>query len=231
MKVLVGVIFLLTTLCNCWAAEDSKYNFTWLDPDKEVYVLQNRKFRKDGKFSFSALGGITTSGAFADAKVAQFRAGYFFQEDWGIELLYSKNFSEVNDNYNAIRQSGTAAFVRKGVGYYGGMLKWSPFYAKINTFNKIFYFDWIFGLGIASFTDENNMEEMRANPTQNWLEETHTGIVWNTGLRFYVTEAWSVRMDLTTIHYEAIRYAKDESDDQQTYFSNYDLLVGINYSL
>ena len=31
------------------ANEKSVYEFSWLDKDKEIYVLQNRKFRKVGK--------------------------------------------------------------------------------------------------------------------------------------------------------------------------------------
>ena len=27
-------------------SSDEEYNFKWLDPDKKVYVLQNRKYRK-----------------------------------------------------------------------------------------------------------------------------------------------------------------------------------------
>src|SRR4051794_4020142 len=39
----------------------SDYNFSWLDPDKKVYVLQNRKFLKAKHFIFSVTGGLAPS--------------------------------------------------------------------------------------------------------------------------------------------------------------------------
>lgn len=38
-----------------FSSEKSVYDFEWLDDDKEIYVLQNRKYRKDGKFNLSLL--------------------------------------------------------------------------------------------------------------------------------------------------------------------------------
>ena len=48
------VVFIaLTTLAQ--AADDDEYNFSWLDPDKKIYVLQNRKYRKAGRVMFSGM--------------------------------------------------------------------------------------------------------------------------------------------------------------------------------
>ena len=38
------------------------------------------------------------------------------------------------------------------------MLLWAPFYGKINTFNKILYFDLFFGIGLATIGGKDNAE-------------------------------------------------------------------------
>src|SRR3989338_11308296 len=132
MKFLSGVTILwILVLClptapsPADAGENSTYSFSWLDPDKEVYVLQNRKFRKNGNFMMSAGGGMTLSGAFVDAKHLQGRAGYFFKEEWGLEGLYSHNQGKENSTANSVRNegnSGSAPFRRIVKNYYGATL-------------------------------------------------------------------------------------------------------------
>ena len=92
---LISLLFIYST--NIHSSEEDLYSFSWLDQDKEVYVLQNRKYRKDGSFYLSGGGGITTSGAFVNAFTLQTKVGYFFKEDWGLEFLFSKNFGKEND--------------------------------------------------------------------------------------------------------------------------------------
>ena len=104
-----------------------------------------------------------------------------FKEEWGIEGVYSQNFSSENSTAEAL-QAGLSVvpFIRKPVNYYGAMVLWAPFYAKLNAFNGIFYFDWIFGLGVASITDENNKSSFGTNKSssEEWMQETSTGVMW-----------------------------------------------------
>ncbi len=192
------------------AGEKDIYEFSWLDTDKEVYVLQNRKYRKAGKLHVNLGGGITTSGAFVDSTAIQGRAGFFFTEDLGLEGIYSKNFGKENATAKGVRASssgggtGVAPFRRIVDSYYGAMLLWSPFYSKINTFNKIVYMDWIFGLGYAQLKESNNKLRMQSiNFEGVETLETHSGILWSAGMKFYISESFSVRTDLTAIHYSA----------------------------
>ena len=81
----------------------------------------------------------------------------------GIELLYSKNSGKENDTAKAVRNSGGAGsipFRRIVDQYYGAYFLWSPFYAKINTFNKIIYLDWILGVGYANMSETNNRNDV-----------------------------------------------------------------------
>ncbi len=208
MKLLLCLAFVLALIPKIsTAAEGDTYNFTWLDPDKEVYVLQNRKFRKVKTVHLNAGYGVTTSGPFVDATSLQLRAGYFFSEDWGIEGIYASNSGEENDNAKAVRfsqGSGTTPFRRIVDNYMGGLVLWSPFYTKINTFNSIFYMDWIFGLGLAQLEETNNQLEI-TDGTNNKTPttETHTGLIWEVGLQTYLTESWAIRLDMTSVVYKA----------------------------
>lgn len=192
------------------AGEKDVYEFSWLDPDKEVYVLQNRKFRKANHLHVNVGYGLTTSGAFVDSSAIQARGGYFFTEDWGFEVLYSKNSGEENDTFKSVVAtvggSGTTPFRRIVQNYYGVMGLWSPFYTKINTFNKIAYMDWIFGLGYGQLTEQNNKTRFDNQGTINdnqITEESHSGILWTAAMKFYLDQTWSIRADFTGMYYSA----------------------------
>lgn len=77
------------------------------------------------------------------------------------------------------------------------MFVWSPFYNKINTFSKIVYMDWIFGLGYASLEQKNNKLRFTQGQVAEGVEtkETHSGIMWEAGMKFYLSEEFSIRLD------------------------------------
>ena len=211
------------------ANEKDVYEFSWLDPDKEVYVLQNRKFRKAGHLHLNVGGGITTSGAFVNATSLQGRVGYFMTEDFGFEGIFAKNSGSENNTALGVRNAGGAGskpFRRIVDNYTGAMILWAPFYSKINTFNKIVYMDWIFGLGYAQLKETNNQLEMVVPYPQTPTSETHSGVMWDIGLKFYLDESFSIRTDLTAIHYSA----KNITIAGTSYYSNFDATIGLGYA-
>ena len=233
MKSKLSTLFLLLSLIvssKVFANEKDIYEFSWLDPDKEVYVLQNRKFRKSDRLYVNVGWGMTTSGAFVDASAIQGRIGYFFSEDFGLEGLYSKNSGKENTTAAGIRTnsgSGSSTPFRRIVdSYSGAMVLWSPFYSKINTFNKIVYMDWIFGVGYGQLKEKNN----KLNVTTGGIDKTetsesHNGIMWEAGLKFYLDTSFSIRTDLTALHYKAISVAGTNQ-----YYSNFDATISLGYS-
>ncbi len=214
------------------AAEGDTYNFSWLDPDKEVYVLQNRKYRKNGKIYANVGAGLTTSGAFVSSSNLQGRFGYFFKEEYGVEFLYSSNSGEENETAKSVRNegsSGSVPFRRIVDSYYGAMFMWSPFYSKINTFNTVVYIDWLFGLGYANLTETNNRDEFingatSAVPTQ----ESHGGLMWQAAMKFYLNENFDIRVNLATVHYKAQKASV--SSTEEAWNTNYDLALSLGYS-
>jgi outer membrane beta-barrel protein len=234
MKNLVLILLSLIMSTAVLADEKSLYNFSWLDNDKEIYVLQNRKFRKDGSFYVGATAAYNLSQDFLTAYGGTFRAGYFFSEDWGVEGVFGANSSTENDSAKGVKQQGAIPFYRKIDSYTGAMLMWSPFYSKINTFNQVFYFDWMFGLGAASISTSDNRRlfDVPVNTNKSMTKESSIGALWNTGFRFYINQNWSLRLDITGLTYKADKATRQNSSNSKSsqLFTNYDLGLGLNYA-
>lgn len=49
---LVSIMLILLQMSNAYSGEENLYDFLWLDPDKSVYVLQNKTHEKKGSFYF-----------------------------------------------------------------------------------------------------------------------------------------------------------------------------------
>lgn len=216
------------------AGEQSVYDFSWLDKDKEVYVLQNRKFRKVMSPYLSLGSGITPSGAFVDSYYFQGRAGMFFQEEFGLEFLYTKASGEENETYKSVENinntgAGVSAFRRIVDNYWGVAFLWSPFYAKINTFNSIVYMDWVVGAGIGQLTEKNNKKAIQEGVAQADTSETHLGGFWETSLKFWVTQDWSVNFDLVAFYYQADKALDIKDENNKAFYSNYDLGLSLTY--
>lgn len=224
---------LIFTCSYLWAAENDLYDFSWLDKDKEIYVLQNRKFRKKETFHITAGYGMTTSGAFVDANAIQGRASYFFTEELGIEFLYSKNSGKENDTAKSVRNTGSGSgarpFRRIVDSYYGAMLTWAPFYSKINTFNKIIYLDIIFGLGAGKIEETNNRPEFELQgDTVETNTENHNALLWSFGTRFYLTERWSVQYNINGTHYKAKKAIPNTTTD--AWYQNVDMALSLGFN-
>lgn len=240
MKFLLFLI-LLTGICitnsfNAAASESSVYDFSWLDKDKEVYVLQNRKFRKNKRLYVGGLVGRQVNGAFINSNEASVHGGFFFREDWGFEVSYTLASGSTNATHDAVNEQGAAvAFYRKIDTSVSAMALWAPFYAKINTFNKIFYYDWMFGAGLANVTTLDNRNEFdQASPDSDKLtEETNTGLTWMSNFRFYITNNWSAELRVEGLHLNVDMVSEDVSnaDTTETRWNHYyDFKLGLNYT-
>lgn len=229
-----AISFLLLFSLKAYASEKSTYNFSWLDPDKEVYVLQNRKFRKNKKFSLSFGGGKTLSGPFVDSYHGQLRASYFFKEEWGVTVLYGKGSGSENDTAEGVRANGAIPFRRIVQDYQAILLNWSPFYSKMNTFNKVFYYDVIFGLGFGSISEENNRNAVNSNNLSlSFAEsaESHSALSFEVLMKFYITKNWSADLGILGMLYEAKNGAQDgSSSSKDIAYSHWDLTLGLGYT-
>lgn len=232
MKFIISLICLFSSV-QLVASEKNVYDFSWLDQDKEVYVLQNRKFRKNKKLYLGAMVGAQLNGAFIDSNEFSAHGGFFFKEEWGVEFAYTSASGSTNVTHDGVNEQGTQAYYRKIESSVGAMVLWAPFYAKINTFNKIFYYDWMFGAGAASVTTLDNRLEFGSSATSDLTSETVMAPTWMTNFRFYITQDWSAEMRFEGLHINADVARQDASNNERTekqWTHYYDFKLGLNYT-
>ena len=221
-------VLLFSNLQYSRAGEYSTYNFSWLDPDKEVYVLQNRKFRKKRRAFLSGGIGKGLSGAFVDSMQVQGRAGFFFKEEYGIGFIYSRNSSEENDTAKSLPQyAASNAFRRLVESYRGGMFLWSPFYSKANFFNQIFYYDFIIGLGYVELSEFNNRLAIdRRDPELPDKQESHMGPLIDLEMKFFITPRINTSLNVNSVYYQA-----PNGVGKEIWYNQWDLTINLGFML
>lgn len=227
--ILVALLLSLSFCLSSQATEKDVYDFKWLDPDKSVYVLQNKVYKKAKTWYADASFLKGLSSTYEDTKGFDIKGGYYFHEEWAVELYHTEYFHKNNENYvNIMRLNGTVPFVRHLNNATGALLIWSPFYGKINTFNRIYYFDWSFGAGVAKLNAESNINTVRDPLAPNYfVKEKYTAGVLKTELRFYLSKKVHIGIELRNSFYQAPSAANPGQKNLKT---NTDALFSIGYS-
>jgi len=223
------VILLFFMSLRVHAGEKSLYDFLWLDPDKKVYVLQNKLFKKEHSF-YADIGYLSNfTSKFQDTNGFALRTGYFIHEEWGLELYYNQYSNSNNSDWESIRAvNGADPFVRKMDKSFGAFVIWSPFYGKINTFNKIYYFDWSFGLGLGRVETQSNLKTVsNANLVSSFENESYNAVAWKTNLKFHLNESTHLGVEWVQHHYNAPSAKNPNTDLMRT---NQDLIFSIGWS-
>lgn len=214
------------------AGEKSLYDFLWLDPDKKVYVLQNKIYKKEHTF-YADLGYLSNfTSTFQKTQGFSGKAGFYVHEEWGIEAYYNGYSNADNENWNNVRNiNGADPFVRRLNDTYGAMVIWSPFYGKINTFNRIFYFDWSFGAGVAKINAESNRKTVDdTNLESKYDKESYTGAVWKTNVKFHLKENIHVGVEWMQHHYSAPGPNRNGKEGASKMRTNQDLIISVGFS-
>jgi len=88
LKITLLALFTAIMMINkAQAGEKSLYDFLWLDPDKKVYVLQNKLYKKEHSFFFDAGYLLNFTSKFQETSGFKINGGFYFHEEWGIELF------------------------------------------------------------------------------------------------------------------------------------------------
>lgn len=222
-----GLLLMLTK--NTHAGEKSLYDFLWLDPDKKVYVLQNKLYKKEHSV-YADIGYLANfTSKFQDTRGIAFRAGYYIHEEWGLELFYNQYSNSNNDDFRNVRLINEAEpFIRRLNSIYGAMVIWSPFYGKINTFNQIFYFDWSFGAGVSKINAESNIKTVtQGNVANKYEKETYSGAVLKTKVKFHLKENVHLGLEYMNTYYNAPGPKNPKSDKLRT---NTDVVLSVGFS-
>lgn len=229
MPLLLLLMLGLGSSLKVHAGEKNLYDFLWLDPDKQVYVLQNKVYQKKNSI-YADIGYLTNiTSKFQDTSGLQLRGGYYFTEEFALELNFHNYSNSNNDDYRNVRLINSAEpFIRRLNSTYGVYAIWSPFYGKINTFNKIFYFDWSFGVGYQRINAESNIDNVR-NPLvdSKYKKESYNGIGAKTNVKFHINEHTHVGIEYHNTYYRAAGPKNPNSKKMKT---NTDIVFSIGFS-
>ena len=226
---LIAIVMILMLTNRTYAGEESLYDFLWLDPDKKVYVLQNKLYKKEHSF-YLDVGYISNfTSKFQDTRGLAVKGGYYIHEEWGLELFYQQYGNSKNDDYRNVQLINEAVpFIRRPKRTYGAAVIWSPFYGKINTFNQIFYFDWSFGAGLAQVETQSNIKSVRIENARNsYKTEVYSGAILKTNFKFHINEKLHLGVEYMNTYYMAPGPKNPKSDKFRT---NTDLIFSIGFS-
>lgn len=195
IQMLKSIAFVVTLLgsVKSFSSQESLYDFLWLDPDKKVYVLQNKQYFKKNKYyiDLGYLRGLSSQ--FSDSSGGVLSGSYYFTDQWGVEFSYYHYKNKFNDDYKNVRNiNDTEPFVRELTSSLVAALKWSPFYGKINTFNKIIYFDLILSLGLSSLNTRANLDISDTNTNVPFEDENSIAGFSKVEVKAYVSKTWNL---------------------------------------
>ena len=229
---LLGSIVLAGSIQTANAAEEDLYDFLWLDQDKQVYVLQNKVFKKKGRFFVNAgyIMGLTSE--FQDTTGWHANFGFNFSEQLGVELMYNEYSNKDNATRTNLRSvTDQVPFERKLASSYALLLKYSPFYGKINTFNKIIYFDWSFGAGIGQLKSNSNALTVDlSNQEDTFKGEDYTAGFLKTSFEIHATERITIGTTLLRTIYKAPGPTVDGVAGTDKWRGNSDFILSVGFS-
>ena len=120
---------------------------------REIYVMQQRPFLKEGRFATTLYGGIIPNNIFEQYFPVGLRLNYYLMENVGIELSGSYAFArrpsvnEIVEDHDLVTAGdeegdGTILIGDTQLSHTTVGIKWSPVYGKFSLFdNRLFYFD------------------------------------------------------------------------------------------
>lgn len=166
----------------------------WAAKDDDLGVVQNRAFTKEKRFYGSLSTGPLINDEWIVGSINTLSLGYFFNEQWGLELGHKAGALKKNDGVDQIvmrngLQPDHNIFL-SSTSLYG---IWVPFYGKMSLLDrKIIYFDMQFALGVGQINYENQLD---ATETPN-VAQTTTGISFDIAQHFFFSNHFAVRVDL-----------------------------------
>ncbi len=210
---------------------EEDYDFSWLDPDKKIYVIQNRKYSKERRIELMLSLGLSLKGPYSDGSTLMGRGAYYFNDQWGASVVGMAQSNSKSDTLREL-QSVSTAFpgIRNVISFFGGSVIWVPSYGKMNLFNNILYIDWPIELGIASVSTETDLNTSVGRPAKI-TNTTHTGLYLSTGLKFFVSRQFAVRLDALGLYYSAPEIFKGDISDETKVYDNYCLSLGLSMHL
>jgi outer membrane beta-barrel protein len=218
---------------------EGEYDFSWLDPEKKIYVVQNRKYLKQNRLEVALSAGLGGGSTYRSTTTIMPRVIFYPSETFGISVFGGFNKNSENHNVSDLKLAGSEVkpAVRDVQSRIGASLMWMPFYGKVNLFNQILYLDWHFEAGVGQVATEIDLNK-DAKVDSPILEETsHFAFHWGTGQKFFITRNWAARIDFMAQYYKAPSGVNPGSTPIQTAAGtpevsndNYYVTIGASYT-
>lgn len=174
---------------NLFAADKSLYDFKWLDEGETVYVVQNKEYIKAKSFSLDLSYLTSDSSPYQDTTGFSATITYYLTENFSLDYTYKSYNNEDNSDLDNLREATTPSvkpIIRKIDSAQLIHFNWIPFYGKINTFNRIFFFDWGLGLGVGSFETQGNYKTFsQSNIPLTYEKSTDSGFNIRSYFKFF----------------------------------------------
>jgi outer membrane beta-barrel protein len=213
---------------SSWSDASDEFHFNWLDPDKKITVLQNRKYKKENRLLLSASGGMARSSPYRTTYVVDPRAAFYFAEQLGFEAFYTVCFNQENTYFANLKQASNVIprtiEVRSQM---GGLLHYAPWYAKINVFNAILYFDWYFTGGAGAVNTATDIRDS-STAAANYSLANRFAVFAGTGQQFHISQDFVLRFDFTGTFFRAPVYG---TTGASYWWSSYVLGAGLGVRL
>lgn len=223
---IVLCLFLLTK--TVIADDKSLYDFKWLDEGEKVYVIQNKEYIKSGRFGIDLSLVDSDSSPFQDTTGFTGSLTYYFSEAFSIDVTFKQYSNEDSgDLSNLLNQigDGVVPIIRKVNSATLVHLNWIPFYGKINTFNRIFFFDWGVGVGVGQFNTEGNWETFDQNEGLVFSQDQDNGFNLRSFAKFYGGDHFTFGIEYNLTGIDTIK----DPEGKSAYLFFADIMGSVGY--
>ncbi len=188
--------------------------------EKEMGVVQNRLFTKEGRFETTLFGGLLISDPFVNTFTPGLSFGYNFDETFSLHAFGWKALATPSAALVTLRQGEKEANTNPTSALFGTEGRASLLYGKLSLLGrKILYYDMHAGLGAAIVRAENGL---------------YGGPLISVGQSFFFSNSMTFRIDYRLIVYRENITQKEGTEeqlgriiDQRNNFSN-SLTFGIS---
>lgn len=217
---------------QAFAKDGGDYDYSWLENDKKIYVVQNRKYEKALKFDLSLQTGLGITSPYTTAITFVPKLSFYFNEHWGINGFagFIKNADNVTLTSLKDANPGNMPVIEQTSGFFGGTVSWIPFYAKLNMFDQLLYLDWSFSAGGGLIQNTQNIWKHGASKSQDTTKISYPAFVWGTGHKYFMTRHWSATLDLTSFLYnQKLVDSQGKATSNTALIGDYYVTLGLSY--
>ena len=167
----------------------------WSAKDTDLSVVQNRTYKKDGRFFTSLSYGPLVNDAWSYGRMTNLAVGYYFNERWGLEVAHEVGSLKDNDSVIAIKDpslGGTPDFNTFN-DYTSLNAIIVPFYAKMSFMDsKILYFDMQFALGVGQMNYTSKIDSSDGGD----IKDKAIGYNFDVTQQLFFHENFAFRLDI-----------------------------------